>query len=50
MHMVFQSGNVKRRYNLGENSRWEDGVKVYLKELGCDNIDWINLAYDRDHW
>jgi hypothetical protein len=48
--MVFQSGNLKKMYDLGEKSRWEDGVKMYLKELGCDNIDWINLVYERDQW
>jgi hypothetical protein len=25
--------NLKRKYNLGVKSRWEDGVKMYLKEL-----------------
>jgi hypothetical protein len=47
---VFQSGNLKTRYNVGEKSRWEDGVKMYLKELGCDGVDWINLAPDGDQW
>jgi hypothetical protein len=35
---------------LRRKSRWENGVKMYLKELGCDNIDWINLVYDGDQW
>jgi len=23
---------------------------VYLRELGQGNVDWINLAQDRDRW
>ena len=28
--------------------RWEDNIKMYLREVGCDPGDWINLAEDRD--
>ena len=28
--------------------RWEDNIKMDLKEVGCDPIDWIALAEDRD--
>ena len=28
--------------------RWEDNVKVNLKEVGGGGIDWIDLAQDRD--
>jgi hypothetical protein len=21
-----------------------------FKEMGCENVDWINLAHDRDKW
>ncbi|KAJ4436238.1 hypothetical protein ANN_18868 [Periplaneta americana] len=31
-------------------SRWEDNIKVDLREMGYDNRDWINLAQDRDRW
>ncbi|KAJ4433155.1 hypothetical protein ANN_15412 [Periplaneta americana] len=30
--------------------RWEDNIKMDLKEVGCDDRDWINLAQDRDRW
>jgi hypothetical protein len=30
--------------------RWEDNIKMDLQELGCDGIDWIDLAPDRDRW
>jgi hypothetical protein len=28
--------------------RWVDNIKIDLKETGCDGMDWIDLAQDRD--
>ena len=30
--------------------RWEDNIKIDLKEVGCGRMDWIELAQDRDRW
>jgi hypothetical protein len=30
--------------------RWEDNVKNDLQEVGCEGLDWIGLAQDRDKW
>ena len=30
--------------------RWEDNIKMDLREVGCDPGEWIDLAEDRDHW
>ncbi|KAJ4426942.1 hypothetical protein ANN_26741 [Periplaneta americana] len=30
--------------------RWEDNIKMDLREVGYDDRDWINLAQDRDLW
>jgi hypothetical protein len=30
--------------------RWEDDVKMNLKEMGWDGMDWIHLAEGRDKW
>jgi hypothetical protein len=30
-------------------SRWEDNIKMDLQEVGWD-MDWIELAHDRDRW
>jgi hypothetical protein len=29
--------------------RWEDNVKMDLKEIGCDHVGWIYLAQERDN-
>jgi hypothetical protein len=28
--------------------RWEDGIKMYLREIGWGGVEWIHLAQDRD--
>jgi hypothetical protein len=36
---------------LGRPSRrWEDNIRMDLKEIGMENVDWIHLAHDRDRW
>ena len=30
--------------------RWEDNIKMDLREVGCDPGYWIALAQDRDQW
>jgi hypothetical protein len=30
--------------------RWTDNIKMDLREIGWDGIDWIDLAQDRDQW
>ena len=30
--------------------RWEDNIKMDLREVGCDPGEWIDLSGDRDQW
>jgi hypothetical protein len=30
--------------------RWEDNIKMDLREVGWWGKDWMNLAKDRDRW
>jgi hypothetical protein len=30
--------------------RWEDGIRMDLRESGLGGVDWIRLAQDRDRW
>jgi hypothetical protein len=30
--------------------RWVNNVKMDLREIGWDDMDWIDLAQDRDQW
>jgi hypothetical protein len=30
--------------------RWEDGIKMYLREITWGSVEWIQLAQDSDRW
>jgi hypothetical protein len=30
--------------------RWEDTIKMDLREVGCGGMNWIDVAQDRDRW
>jgi len=30
--------------------RWEDNIKMDLKEMSCEVLDWIIVAQDRNRW
>jgi hypothetical protein len=30
--------------------RWEDWIKMDLREIGLGGVDWIQLSQDRDRW
>jgi hypothetical protein len=30
--------------------RWVDNIKMDIREIGLDGVDWIDMAQDRDQW
>jgi hypothetical protein len=30
--------------------RWEDSIRMDLREIGWEGVNWIHLAQDRDRW
>ena len=44
-------GKPEGRSPLGRPSRrWEDNIRMDLREVGCGCVDWMELAQDRDRW
>jgi hypothetical protein len=45
-------GNPDGKRPLGrpEKRRWVDNIKMDLREIGWDGMDWIDLAQDKDQW
>jgi hypothetical protein len=44
-------GKPEGRRPLGRpRRRWEDNIKMALREVRWGGMDWINLAQDRDRW
>ena len=51
MYRGFLWGKPGGKRPLGRpRRRWEDNIKVDLQEVGCEGMDWIELAEDRDRW
>jgi len=51
MSYRFLVGKPEGKRPLGRlRRRWEDNIKMDLQEVGCGNMDWIELAQDRDRW
>jgi len=44
-------GKPEGRRPLGRpRHRWEDNIRMDLREVGCGFVDWMELAQDRDRW
>jgi len=44
-------GKPEGKRTLGRpGRRWEDNIKMDFQEVGCREMDWIELAQDRDRW
>jgi hypothetical protein len=44
-------GKADGRRSLGRpRRRWVDNIKMNLREIGWDSMDWIDLAQNRDQW
>jgi hypothetical protein len=44
-------GPLDRKRPLGRlGYRSEDSIKICIKETELKNVDWINVAQDRDKW
>jgi hypothetical protein len=42
-------GKPEEKISLGRpRCRWMDNIKIHPRKIGCDGMDWINLARDRD--
>jgi hypothetical protein len=44
-------GNPEEKRPIGRpRRRWEDNIKIDLREVGGGCGDWMELAQDRDRW
>jgi hypothetical protein len=41
-------GKPEGKRSLGRpRGRWVDNIKIHLRDIGCDGMDWIDLAQDQ---
>jgi hypothetical protein len=44
-------GKPERKRPLGRPMcKWVDNIKMDLREIGWEDMDWIDLAQDRGQW
>jgi hypothetical protein len=43
-------GKAQRDHSENPRHRWEDGIRMDLREIGLGSVDWIQLAQDRNKW
>jgi hypothetical protein len=45
------AGKPKRKRPVGRpKCRWEDNIRMDITETGCEGVDWMHLAQDRNQW
>jgi hypothetical protein len=44
-------GNPEGKTPLGRpRRRWEDGIRMDVRDISLEGVDWIRLSQDRDRW
>ena len=45
------TGTPARKRPLGRPRRkWEDNIRIYLKEMGISTRNWVDSSQDGDYW
>jgi hypothetical protein len=47
---IFVRKSEKKRPLGRYRCRWEDNIRIDLREIGWEGVNWIHLAQDRDQW
>jgi hypothetical protein len=51
MHIGYWWESQKEKRPLGRpRHRWVDNIKMDLREIGWDGVDWIEVAQGRNQW
>jgi hypothetical protein len=50
LHLILVENPESKRLNGRRRRRCEDSIKTNINETGCENVDLIQLAQDRDQW
>jgi hypothetical protein len=50
MGHVAHVGKMRNEYNILVGKRREDNIRIDLREIVWEGVDWIHLAQNRDQW
>jgi len=44
-------GKPEVKWTVGRpRRRWENNIRMDLREIGQEDVDWMHLARSRNHW
>ena len=46
---LWWGNEIKRPFERPRRS-WEDNIKMDIQEVGCEGVNWIEMAQDRGRW
>jgi len=49
-YKIFVGKPGRKRQLRGPRCKGEDNIRMELKEIGCESVDCIDLAQDKDKW
>jgi hypothetical protein len=49
-YMILVGKSEGKRPLGSPRRRWVDNIKMDLREIGWDGVDWMDMAQDRDKW
>ena len=47
---ILKGKATRRRPLRRPRRRWEDIIRIYLKEIGINTRNWADLPQDRNYW
>ena len=47
---IFTGTYAGKRPSGRPRRRWEDNIRLHLKEIGINTRNWVGLAQNRDYW
>jgi hypothetical protein len=47
--ILFRTADGKRPFGR-HRGRWEDNIRMDLREIGYEDLGWIRVGQDRDQW
>jgi hypothetical protein len=48
VHKTLGSKPIRKTPIWRRSCKWEDGIKMGLKAIGCASLDWIHLTQDAE--
>jgi hypothetical protein len=48
--IILVGNSEGKRPHAGPRRRWQDNIKIGLREVGLESVNLIHLGHDKDRW